>query len=497
MHILHIAAELAPVAKVGGLADVLGGLSSQLSKIGHDVDIILPKYDCMDSDAIDELDIVYSHLKSYFNGSWYTNTVWVGWVGSLKVYLLDPHHPDYFFDRGCIYGCDDDIKRFLYFNRAAMEFIYKQGLNPDAVHIHDWQTSAIALLYKDMYAKWGLKVPKITLTIHNLAYQGKCSPEDLNLIGIDGTSYLKPEKLQDNARENTMNLLKGGIVYADAITTVSPSYAKEILEPVGGQGLEVTLKKHSSKLYGVLNGIDYEYWNPETDGVIPAHYSYREIPLQKGDRNTIDKKAYIKKSLREHLMLEQLHRPIVGTIARLVPQKGLDLIKASIDQIVDLGGQFVFLGSGPIPSINAEFHSLRHHYLDHPHVRIMLQHDEALAHMMYAGCDMMVVPSLFEPCGLVQLISLRYGTVPIVHKTGGLADTVFDLDVNGIQNKANGYTFEQPQPELLHAALSRAIHCWYEHPDTWRQLVVQGMTMDYSWKQSASKYLEIYTNTSK
>lgn len=494
MHIVHIASELAPLAKVGGLADVVLGLCRELSWKGHDVDIIIPKYDCMDSEAIRDLTVDQFDLKSFYQGEWYSNTVWMGWVENIKVYFIEPHHPRFFFNRGCFYGCEDDIERFLYFSRACIEFMYKKPLNPDIIHLHDWQTAVIAPLCKDMYRELGFTRPKVVFTIHNMEYQGKCASTDLDYIGMNGSDYLKPANMQDNQYPNLINLLKGGIVYSDFITTVSPSYAKEVLT-TEGRGLESSLRQYQTKFAGILNGIDYSYWNPEIDRFLPSHYSPREFPEDKKDRNTLDKKGYIKKVLRDRLFLVEDHRPLVGCITRLVPQKGIDLIKHTIKHIVAKKGQFVLLGSSPIPSINAEFHRLKHEYTDHPHIHLALQHQEELAHMIYAGCDMFIVPSLFEPCGLTQMIALKYGTVPIVRKTGGLADTIIDVDrVDVPFEERNGYTFDSPDAEGIDSALDRAIHCWFEDPEKWRHLMLNGMKKDLSWNIPSNQYLEIYNN---
>lgn len=493
MYIVHISTELAPLAKVGGLADVVLGLSRELSWKGHDVDIIIPKYDCMDSEQIRDMTMDTKDLMSFYQGQWFSNTVWMGWVENLKVYFIEPHHPQFFFNRGCFYGCDDDIDRFLYFSRAALEFIYKRPLNPDIIHLHDWETAVIAPLLTDMYRKIGLIKPKTVFTIHNMEYQGKCEEADLTSIGLDGHSYLKSTKMQDNLYPNSINLLKGGIVYSDFITTVSPNYAKEVLDPEGGKGLESTLSHYKHKFKGVLNGIDYSYWNPEIDRFLPTHYSAREIPANKKDHNTLDKKGFIKKTLREKLNLAEDHRPIVGCIARLVPQKGIDLIKHAIRHIVDKKGQFVLLGSSPIPSISAEFFRLKHQYTDHPHISLTLHHQEELAHLIYAGSDMFIVPSIFEPCGLTQMIALKYGTIPIVRRTGGLADTIFDIDHSGKPFKEiNGYTFDVPDATGLDSALDRAIHCWFEDPEKWRNLMLNGMKIDFSWNHPSDIYLDIY-----
>jgi len=493
MYLVHIASELAPLAKVGGLADVVLGLSRELSWKGHDVDIIIPKYDCLDSEQIRDLTLDTKDLLSFYQGQWFSNTVWMGWVENLKVYFIEPHHPRFFFNRGCFYGCEDDVERFLYFSRAAIEFMYKRPLNPDIIHIHDWQTAVIAPLYEDMYRKIGFTKPNTVFTIHNMEYQGKCAPADLTSIGLDGSYYLNSSRMQDNNDPKLINLLKGGIVYANFVTTVSPNYAKEVLTPEGGKGLSSTLILYQDKFKGILNGIDYSYWNPEIDRFLPAHFSAREMPTSKKDKSTLDKKGFIKKLLREKLFLSEEHRPIVGCIARLVPQKGIDLIKHTIKHIVEKKGQFVLLGSSPIPSISAEFLRLKQQYADHPHISLNLHHQEELAHMIYAGCDMFIVPSIFEPCGLTQMIALKYGTVPIVRRTGGLADTIFDID-NSTKplEERNGYTFDVANSAGLDSALDRAIQCWFDDPEKWRNLMINGMKIDFSWNHPSDLYLEIY-----
>lgn len=493
MHIINIASELAPIAKVGGLADVLLGLSRELSWKGHDIDIIIPKYDCMDTEGIRDLTIYSENTPSFFEGEWFPNTIWKGWVENLKVYFIEPRHPAHFFHRGCFYGCDDDIDRYLYFSRAALEFMFKDKLNPDIIHLHDWQTAVIAPLYVELYKSSGFKNPKTVFTIHNIEYQGRCAPSDLDKIGLIGADYLVPEELQDVQYKDTINLLQGAIVYSDFVTTVSPNYAKEVLTPLGGRGLDGILRKYKDKFKGVLNGIDYSFWNPEIDRYLPAHFSPREIPVNKKDRNTLDKKAYIKNILRERLFLSEEHRPIVGCIARLVPQKGIDLIKHTLHYTLEKGGQFVLLGSSPIPSISEEFQDLKRYFYDHPRVHLNLHHNEELAHLIYAASDMFIVPSLFEPCGLTQMIALKYGAVPIVRKTGGLADTIYDIDYSGKPfDETNGYVFDYPDAKGIESALSRAFDCWFRHPDRWRKLMINGMKVDFSWNKPSNEYLEIY-----
>jgi starch synthase len=498
MHCIHIASELTSVAKVGGLADVTLGLCRELSWKGHDVDIIIPKYDCMDSSNIRDFEVENPDLLSYYEGEFFHNIVWVGWVENLKVYFIEPHHPKYFFDRGCFYGCDDDIDRYLYFSRAAIEFIFKKQLKPDIIHLHDWQTAIIAVLYQDVYKKLNYTHSKVVFTIHNLEYQGKCSATDLDRIGLAASDYLSPEKLQDPLYPNTINLLKGGIVYSDYVTTVSPNYAKEVLTPLGGRGLDKTLIQYKNKFEGILNGLDYSYWNPEIDRYLPAHFSSREMPRDKKDHTTLDKKSFVKNCLREKLMLAELHKPIVGCVARLVPQKGVGLIKHALKFTLSKQGQFVLLGSSPIPSISEDFHALKQEFADHPDVHLILHHQEDLAHLIYAGSDMFIVPSIFEPCGLTQIIALKYGSIPIVRKTGGLADTIFDVDYSSKPlDETNGYVFDHADNTGLESALKRAIDCWFHHPDKWRKLVIRAMNMDFSWNAPADQYIDIYRKITK
>ncbi|MGK5595101.1 MAG: glycogen synthase [Parachlamydiaceae bacterium] len=494
MHIVHIASELAPVAKVGGLADVLLGLNRELSRKKHDVDIIIPKYDCMDSSGVRDLQIYQKDILSYYDNDWYKNTIWVGWVENLKVYFIEPHHPRYFFERGCYYGCEDDIERYLYFSRATMDFITQAHTHPHIIHLHDWQTAIIPLLYKNLVKDIDEHpISRTVFTIHNLEYQGKCAPKDLDRIGLDGKSYLVPEKLQDPYQSDIINLLKSGVVYSDYVTTVSKNYAKEIQTPEGGRGLDPILVKYQEKFSGILNGVDYCYWNPEIDRYLPAHFSSRTTPADKNDHKTIDKKAFIKKLLRERLLLAEAHRPVVGCITRLVPQKGIEMIKHTLLNIVEKGGQFILLGSSPIPSISQEFQLLKQQFADHPHVHVILHHQEELAHLIFAGSDMFIVPSLFEPCGLTQLIAMKYGTVPIVRKTGGLADTVFDVDYSDRPfEEANGFVFDYPDAQGIDSALDRAINFWYEKPEKWRKLMLNCMNYDFSWNKSADLYLDIY-----
>lgn len=489
MRIIQVASELAPIAKVGGLGDVVFGLSRELLRLGHQVEIIIPKYDIIDTDKIENLTCTQENSPCVFEEKTYFNTIWNGKVNSLNVTLIEAGHPWQLFNRGCIYGCQDDNVRFLYFSKSIFDYLFTQKRQPQILHIHDWQTAALAPLLR----KKGGRTPKMLFTIHNLKYQGRCSPEELEKIGLEKEEYFTPENMQDSLFPEAANLLKGAIINADFVTTVSPTYAEEIKTPPFGEGLDPLIKNISSKFCGILNGIDYEYWNPETDPLLPGHFSSKE-KIKKGEhKKTLSNKGLLKRKLRERLRLEEVHRPLIGTICRLVPQKGVEFFRHAMDSIVAMGGQFLILGTSPIPSIDAEFHALQYHFANHPHIAVTLQNQEDLAHLIYAGCDMLAAPSLFEPCGLTQMISLRYGTIPIVRATGGLCDSVYDVETSKKPiEETNGFVFQEATSAAFDSALYRAIRMWYDHPDTWKELVIRGMHWDFSWNNPAKEYLKIY-----
>jgi len=492
MYIVQIVTELCPIARVGGLADVIYGLSKELSKKGHQIEIILPKYDCLNYESLRNLKVDFRELWSFDGMHRFNNTIWSAEIDSLKLLLIEPHHPQYYFSRGVIYGCHDDIDRFIYFSRTAMEFLFKSGRKPDAVHVHDWPTALVPVLYKDMYQPLGFKTRGTVLTIHNMAHQGRCQPFNLSRAGLRGDDYLAPDKMQDPYSLTLINLLKGGIEYADRIVTVSPTYEKEIQTSEGGFGLEDVLMSNRKKLKGILNGIDEDFWNPEKDPHLIQKYSTYNI--DKGKLlNMMNAKKENKRQLRIHFGIKENDAPLVGSVTRLVPQKSPDLIKYALYQTVNKGGQFILLGTTPIPAIQKEFEALKEELKNNDNAIVLLDNDEALAHQIFAAADMFVIPSLFEPCGLTQLIALRYGTVPIARLTGGLTDTVFDIDSSSRPpDTRNGFTFDFPDRKGVDWALSRALECFKRQPQKWQSLLLNGMRQDFSWKHSISEYLLIY-----
>jgi starch synthase len=493
MHIIHVASELNPIAKVGGLADVVYGLSKQLVKSGHSVEIILPKYDTIDYNILKKLKVEFRELWSYEGPYLFNNTFWSAELENLKIILLETHHPNYYYNRGVIYGCADDNDRFIYFARATMEYLYKSGKRPDILHLHDWPTAIMAPLYKEMYIPLGLHIGGIVLTIHNLEHQGKCAPFNLTKAGLQGENYLTPDTMQDPYIKQNINLLKGGIIYADAITTVSPTYEQEIKTTAGGCGLDKTLNKYSSKIKGILNGIDEDFWNPAIDShLIETFETHKHDSVEKMQA-VLNAKEKNRNQIRMQHGLRLENTPLVISITRLVPQKGPELIRHAILRTLEKEGQFILLGSAPDPDTYNHFIEIKNSHPKRHNLVLCFDKDEAFAHLLFAAADMIIVPSLFEPCGLTQMIALRYGTVPIVRATGGLSDTVFDIDTSDRpRNKRNGYTFNFPDAEGVNWALDRALKCFEEDKQKWHTLMQQGMNYDFSWAHETPAYISIY-----
>ncbi len=484
LYIVHITPEMAPVAKVGGLADVVFGISRELAIRGNHVEIILPKYDSLRYDQIFELHEAYKDLwVPWYDGAIHC-TVYFGFVHGRKCFFIEPHSGDNFFNRGSIYGFPDDVLRYAFFSRAAMEFLWQAGKHPDIIHCHDWQTALVPVFLYEFYQQLGMSHPRACLTIHNFKHQGVTGAELLRATGLHQPErFFDWNRMGDNRHKNALNLLKAGIVYSNFVTTVSPRYAFETKDQGQGFGLEPTLHTHHMKYGGVVNGIDYDVWNPEVDHQIPARYGV----------DNIDTKYDNKRALRHRLMLADSDKPIVAFIGRLDPQKGLELVRHAIFSTLERGGQFVLLGSSPDQAINNDFWGLKRMLNDSPDCHLEIGFDDDLAHLIYAGADIMLVPSQFEPCGLTQLISLRYGTVPVVRTVGGLADTVFDKDHSDRPlDQRNGYRFDNYDVPGLESALGRAIDCYYQYPEHFRELIKNAMRADYSWNQPGQDYLNIY-----
>jgi starch synthase len=487
MRIVQLAAEFAPIAKAGGLGDVILGLSRELGAQHNNVEVVIPKYSFIDPQKLQQLKVEVPDYRCPERGQTISNAVWSAVVEDCPLRMIEARHPSGYFHRDKIYGCPDDVARFLYFSRAALEYLKLRQEPIDILHIHEWHTAACAVLLQRFLAK-EISIRAVVFTIHNLEYQGKCGPHDLDAIGLDGISCLSTNQLQDPNPQfpQTINLMKGGIVSATAVNTVSPAYAKEILSPEQGLGLSPFLEK--ANLFGILNGIDTRTWDPATDPCLIARYSASD-PLTKIN----SAKQANKKFLQNHYCLRCTDRPLFGSITRLTPQKGTDMIQQSIQKTIEMGGAFVLLASTPVPEIHQQFEKLREEYHNNPHVLLQYEYNEELAHQLYGALDFIMIPSISEPCGLTQLIALRYGVMPIVRSTGGLKDTIFDCEDKKIPiEMRNGFVFYEPTPTAINQTLLRAFNLYRSEKAAYQALIHKSMKGDYSWQKPAHEYLKLY-----
>ncbi len=480
MKIAFISSEAVPYAKTGGLADVAGALPKALEKLGCEVKLFIPKYS-----RIDEIKHEFHYnweigeIKIKINDEFRSVHLHQGKIpdSNIEVNLIDCPH--YFF-RDSIYTNDfDEDERFILFSKGVIEVINKLNWSPDILHCNDWQTGLIPLFIKDNYK--GYKIFKNTaslFTIHNIGYQGLFPKKTLLNADID-SKYFFPEGPIEFYDQ--VSFMKTGIFFSDIINTVSNTYAQEILTSEYGAGLDGVLKNRKKDIYGILNGIDYSIWDPANDHFIPYRFSADDFS---GKLNN-------KKFLLEHLKLPFNEKiPLVGIVSRMVSQKGFDIFSDVINDLMKLQAQWVILGNGQ-PEYEDLFQTLAATFPKK--ISVYIGFNNELSHLIEASSDIFLMPSLYEPCGLNQMYSLRYGTVPIVRKTGGLADTVLDWDKLQARGEATGtgFTFAKYDGKELLSTFRRAIKT-FKNKNTWRKIQVNGMQRDYSWEHSANEYLNLY-----
>lgn len=484
MYIVMVAPECAPAAQAGGLGDVVFGLSREVEIRGHAVEIILPKYDCMRYDQIWGLHVTRSDLWVPWYGGAIHCSVWFGFVRGRKCFFIEPHSRDEFFHRGAYYGFSDEYLRFAFFSKAALEFLLQSNKRPDVIHCHDWHTALVPVLLYETYQYHGMQDQRVCFTVHNFRHQGIAGENVLWATGLARPEYyFDPYRMRDDFNPGALNLMKGAILYSNFITTVSDQHAWEARCTDQGFGLGHSLHVHQGKFGGVLNGVDYETWNPEIDPLIPHRYTIDRLQTKYAN----------KEALRKRFWLREGYKPIIAYIGRLDAQKGVELIRHALFYSLAQGAQFVLLGPSSTNGINGYFWHLKHYLNDHPDCHLELGFSEDLAHLIYAGADMVIVPSLFEPCGLTPMIAMKYGTVPIVRGIGGLLDTVFDRDYSSKPfEERNGYVFYQTDYTGIESAMWRAIRLWYDDPCEFRRLMVNGMRRDHAWTRPGSDYLRIY-----
>ena len=470
-NILMISSEVAPFAKTGGLGDVLGALPEALSANGHDVRVVMPKYGCIPEKYLAEMEFMF---YIYVPLGWRNK-----YCGIFKLeknntiyYFIDN---EYYFGDTCLYKWND-LERFAFFDKACLEMLKGLGFKPDVIHCHDWQAGAVPVLLDAYYRRdefySGIRT---VFTIHNLKYQGIYSIDAVADFFSLNASYFTNDKLEFHG---CANLLKAGIVYSDFVTTVSPSYAAEIKTPMGGEKLDGLLSARDNSLFGILNGIDYSEYNPAKDEYIFQKYT---------KKNVIEGKKANKMALQEMLGLPvDGEKVMLGLVSRLVDQKGLDIIANAMNELLSLDMQLVVLGTG-----EEKFENMfRHHAWCNPEkVSANITFSNDLAHKIYAASDFFLMPSLFEPCGLGQIIAMAYGTLPIVRETGGLRDTVFSY--NEFEDTGNGFSFYPPEAHDLMFTIRRAIS-FFADKKVHKKLAQRAMEQDFSWKESAHKYEELY-----
>lgn len=464
MRILFTAAEATPLAKVGGLADVVGSLPKALNQLGHDVRLILPKYGTIDEAKFPTTPVVDS-ITVDIMGRQENARVKQTKLGPVVVYLVENAR---YFSPPRVYTDNEDLERYLFFSKAVMAFLRASDWRPDVIHCHDWHTALVPFWVK----KAGLPISTV-FTIHNLAYQGPFDNRWLNASGLNQEKTEWPIK----PGTSDMTIMSQAVFSADAISTVSETYAREILTPRYGEGMESLLAWRKADLVGIVNGIDQDEYNPATDVLIPSQYS----------ASNPAGKAVNKAELQGRLKLPVDHRvPLVGMVSRLDEQKGLDILESAAERILEMDLQVAILGKG-----REKYHlSMSKLAAKYPQkMSLTLDFNNSLAHQIYAGSDVFLMPSAFEPCGLGQLIAMRYGTVPLVRATGGLVDTVPPLTPD--LRKGSGFVFtEYTSGALLEAV--RAASAVYRNHTAWKTLVPRIMALDFSWRASAAKYEALY-----
>ena len=472
--ILFVASEAVPFIKTGGLADVVGSLPKCFDKRYFDVRVMIPKYLCIKESWRNEMTYVNHFYMDYLGQSRYVGIMEYVYEG-VTFYFIDN---EAYFNGAKPYGdWFYDLEKFSFFCLASLSALPVIGFQPDLVHCHDWQTGLIPVYLKERFRGGDFFASmKSVITIHNLKFQGVWDVKTIQRFSDLPDYYFSSDKLE---AYKDGNMLKGGIVFADAVTTVSQTYAEEIKTPFYGEGLDGLMRARSNSLRGIVNGIDYTDFNPETDRFIAQQYSVKNFRKEK---------AKNKCALQEQLGLQVDDKKfMVGIVSRLTDQKGLDLIQGVMDELCSEDMQLVVLGTG-----DERYENMFRHYdwKYHDRVSAQIYYSEELSHKIYAGCDAFLMPSLFEPCGLSQLMALRYGTVPIVRETGGLKDTVEPY--NEFNNSGTGFSFANYNAHEMLDSVRYAKYVYYERKREWNKIIDRAMAMDFSWNTSAMKYQELY-----
>ncbi|MGQ9646254.1 MAG: glycogen synthase GlgA [Thermodesulfobacteriota bacterium] len=482
LRILFVTPEAVPFAKTGGLADVAGALPKYLRALGCQIKLVMPYYRMVRKAGFPVHPIAEEMEVTVGNDSLKVDLYQGQLNQEIPVYFIGREE---FYDREYLYGTPkgdyfDNLERFIFFSKAALQLCRTLSFSPDIIHHHEWQTGLVPAYIRSIYQDDPLfSRTGIVFTIHNLAYQGLYRKEKFWLTGLPDQMY-NPEGIEFWER---INLMKAGIVYADVINTVSHRYSEEIQTPEFGYGLEGVLRKRREDLYGILNGVDYQEWDPSHDPHLAARYELKDLS---------GKRACKKDLLKEFNLPPSLEKlPLLSMISRLADQKGFDLLAAILEELFSLDIGFVLLGTGE-QKYHDLFQQVAHRYPQKAGIRIA--YDDRLAHKIEAGADLFLMPSKYEPCGLNQIYSLRYGTIPVVRATGGLDDTILQYDP--ATGTGNGFKFSRYDAKEFLNQIKTAISFFYQ-PKHWKQLLQNAMTADFSWQRSAEAYLQLYRKALK
>ena len=473
--ILFATSEAVPFIKTGGLADVTGSLPKYLDQEVYDVRVILPKYLCMNRRFMEQL-----HFKCEFE-------VELGWrkqytgiyeteVDGITYYLMDN---EFYFAGDNPYGeIYQDVEKFAYFSKAVLEALMHLDFCPDIIHCHDWQTGLIPVFLRNLYSDKSYYAGiKTVYSLHNMKFQGRWMVNEVKDITGLPENIFTPDKLESYGKSN---YLKGGIVYADAVTTVSETYAKEIMTPEGGEGLHGLLSARRNDLYGIVNGLDYDVFNPETDKFIVKNF--------RASNSKTGKRANKTELQKQFGLPQESDTYLLGIVSRLTNQKGFDLVTYIMEELLNTAKiQVIVLGTGEY-QYEESFRYFENKYPDK--LKTYIGYSEEIAHKIYASCDAFLMPSLFEPCGLSQLMSMRYGTLPIVRETGGLKDTV--MPYNEYEQTGTGFSFANYNAHEMLNTIRYTLQIYYDHRKEWDAMVKRAMNTDFSWERSASLYEEVY-----
>lgn len=481
LKILFVSSEVAPLSKTGGLADVSGSLPKAIKSLGHDIRVVTPFYKMVKKSVKSTKKIVNRLSVPVSEHVVKASVEMTQLDGGVPVYLIKK---DAYFNRDDLYTTrqgdyKDNAERFVFFSRAVLEMLKHIDFKPDIIHCNDWQAGLVPVYLKTLYRdKDVFKDIHSVFTIHNLGYQGIFWSLDMHLTNLpwdifsmDGIEYY-----------GNISFLKAGLVYSDALSTVSKGYSKEIQTPEYGLGMDGILRKRQKALYGITNGADYDHWSPENDPYIVASY----------DKTNLENKTKCKLDLLQEFGLKcKATTPIIGMISRLADQKGFDILANSMADLMKMDLIFILLGTG-----DAKYQEMFTHFGDkYPKkTAIRIAFDNALAHKIEAGSDMYLMPSKYEPCGLNQIYSLRYGTIPIVRATGGLDDTITDIHAD--PRKGNGFKFSEYSSKAFLSTVKRAVD-YYSHKEAWAQLAWKAMSLEFSWEKSAREYIKLYQETMK